>query len=134
VTAALLRNRIRGTHCIFCSFKSLNKMYYNPGVHKSQVPGLPWWPNFVWLCQIFVGPLCGTWFMSPFWHLEFEVVSRFLEHLHTPVISLCMHIIVTSVNQLINPGYNWKYSYRYINDVPLIWYNFLLYFQEFVAG
>jgi hypothetical protein len=36
-----------------------------------------------------------------------EVTSNFFKHLCTPVIlEFCMHIVVTSVNQMIHPGYN----------------------------
>lgn len=34
-------------------------------------PGMPWLLNFVRLRPIFVGPLYGTCFASPFWNPEF---------------------------------------------------------------
>jgi len=37
--------------------------------------------NFVLWYLTFVGPQCGTCFMSPFWYLHFEMAPKFLQNL-----------------------------------------------------
>ena len=68
----------------------------------------PGWLNFVWLHLTFVGLQFGHCCMSPFWHMEFEVPSRFLEN---------FSFLAYSVSQVVNITARCRWKLR----IALFW-------------
>lgn len=74
-----LWNRVVFDWCILLLF--CRESYVGLQSHISDVQArLPGWQNFIWWCLSHVSSVWKC-FMSTFWHLEFEVAARFLQHL-----------------------------------------------------